>query len=75
MEKHEIVTHLYAALSGLEQLGRENQAEIDAYFKEQQKGLSGPFFDNPTSAIFIKSLKYTLLANEIRKIVQSLQRD
>ncbi len=68
MEKHEIVTHLYAALSGLEQLGRENQAEIDAYFKEQQKGLSGPFFDNPTS-------KYTLLANEIRKIVQSLQRD
>jgi hypothetical protein len=67
MQTVEIITHLYAALSGLEQLGRKEQAEIDAYFKEQQRGLSGPFFDNPVST-------YTYQANQIREIIQNLQR-
>lgn len=48
MEKHEIVAHLNAAKSGLSELAKKNQAEIDAFFTKQQEGLPGPFFDNPT---------------------------
>lgn len=57
MEKHEIVTHLYAALSGLEQLGRKEQAEIDAYFKEQQRGFPAPFSIILYRLIRIKQIK------------------